>query len=198
VDQDGRSYDIHHIDGDRTNNSILNLVALSIQDHFDVHYIQGDWRACTKIAQKMKLSHEEISMLVSKQQKERIANGTHNWVGGEKQKKHQRELVASGRHHFLNSEVQSKINYLKVKNGTNSWAGQKGSEQSKAVQAKRIAEGTHHFLGKNNPVYKQIEEGRHPLALYAKNQKKQTCPKCHKTMNIGNYVKWNHGEKCEG
>jgi len=48
-DQDGRSYDIHHIDGDKTNNSILNLVALSIQDHYDVHYIQGDYGACYKI-----------------------------------------------------------------------------------------------------------------------------------------------------
>lgn len=38
-DSNGRSYDIHHIDGDKTNNSILNLVALSIQDHYDVYYI---------------------------------------------------------------------------------------------------------------------------------------------------------------
>lgn len=194
-DDTGRSFDIHHIDGDRTNNSILNLVALSIQDHYDVHFIQGDWRACTKIAQKMHLSHEEISNLVRKQQQERVAKGVHHWLGGEKQKKHQRKLVASGRHHFQNSEVQRKINLKKVQNGTNPWAGKQGSEQSKKVQAKRLADGTHLFLGKSNPVYAQIANGTHPLANHKHEIK--TCEKCNKTMTIGNYVRWNHGEQCK-
>lgn len=194
MDQDGRTYDIHHIDGDRTNNSILNLVALSIQDHYDVHYIQGDWRACIKLAQKMKLSHKELSMLVSKQQRERIAKGTHNWVGGEYQKKQQRHLVETGRHHFLIPGFQSRINHLKVKNGTNPWAGEQGSKASKERQQKLVDSGKHHFV-KNNPVYKQIANGTHPLANHKHETK--TCPKCNKTMTIGNYIRWNHGEECK-
>jgi hypothetical protein len=143
----------------------------------------------------MKLSHEEISMLVSKQQQERVAKGIHHWMGGEYQKKQQRELVASGRHHFLIPGFQSKVNYLKVKNGTNPWAGKQGSEQSKRVQAKRLADGTHPFLGKSNPVYAQIANGTHPLANHKHEIK--TCEKCNQTMNIGNYVRWNHGEQCK-
>jgi hypothetical protein len=42
VDADGRSFEIHHIDGNRSNNDISNLVALSIQEHYDVHWQQGD------------------------------------------------------------------------------------------------------------------------------------------------------------
>ena len=55
-DENGRSYDIHHIDGNRKNNNIFNLVALSIQDHFNIHYYQGDWAACARISQRMSLA----------------------------------------------------------------------------------------------------------------------------------------------
>lgn len=196
-DEQGRSYEIHHIDGDRTNNHILNLVAITIQDHYDVHYYQGDFAACIKIAQKMKLSPEKISELVSKQQKERVKNGIHHFLGGEIQKEQQRKLIGNGKHHFQNSEYQSKMNRLKTKLGTNPWAGKKGSERSKKLQRKRISEGEHHFIGEKNPVYKQIKEGKHPLAIYAKNaQKRMECPVCKKVMNEGNYIRWNHGQTC--
>jgi hypothetical protein len=62
-DHTGRRYHIHHIDGDRNNNQIRNLVALSIQDHYQIHLTQGDWAACIKLAGQMSWSHEEISKL---------------------------------------------------------------------------------------------------------------------------------------
>lgn len=173
-DENGRSYEIHHIDGNRKNNSIFNLVALSIEDHYNVHYIQKDYGACLRIATKMRKAPSEISDLASKQQ---------------------RNLVDTGRHHFLNGELQSRINYLKVKNGTNPWAGEKGSEQSRKVQKKLLAEGRHHFIGKSNPVYKQLAEGKHPLANHK--HEKKTCPKCNKTMTLGNYIRWKHGSDCQ-
>jgi hypothetical protein len=37
-DSDGRSYDIHHIDGDHSNNHPSNLKAVTIQEHYDIHY----------------------------------------------------------------------------------------------------------------------------------------------------------------
>ena len=42
-DEHGISYDIHHIDGNRSNNSIENLKCVSVQEHFDIHHKQGDW-----------------------------------------------------------------------------------------------------------------------------------------------------------
>jgi len=51
-DENGRSYEIHHIDGNPWNNSKENLVAVSIQEHYDIHERQGDWAACRLIAKK--------------------------------------------------------------------------------------------------------------------------------------------------
>lgn len=36
-DEYGRSYDIHHIDGDRNNNDIENLLCVSIEEHYEIH-----------------------------------------------------------------------------------------------------------------------------------------------------------------
>jgi hypothetical protein len=75
----GRSYDIHHIDGNHSNDDPTNLIAVSIQEHYDIHYAKCDWGACYTIALRIKKSAKLISELASKSNKERIANGTHNW-----------------------------------------------------------------------------------------------------------------------
>lgn len=62
-DSDGRSYEVHHIDGDYTNNHISNLISLSIHEHYEIHYWQGDWAACHAIAQRGIVSVEERSRL---------------------------------------------------------------------------------------------------------------------------------------
>jgi hypothetical protein len=36
----GRTFDIHHIDGNRKNNSIENLICLSLEDHYKIHLNQ--------------------------------------------------------------------------------------------------------------------------------------------------------------
>ena len=67
-DKNGIKFDIHHIDGDRTNNVIENLVALSMDDHYDLHYKQGDWGACKAIdiRRKNKITPEERAELTKK------------------------------------------------------------------------------------------------------------------------------------
>lgn len=60
-DEFGHAFHIHHIDGDRNNNHIDNLIALSAQDHYDTHYAQGDWWACVRLLEKMKRSAVEVS-----------------------------------------------------------------------------------------------------------------------------------------
>lgn len=62
-DSSGRRFHIHHIDGNRNNNQADNLVALSIEDHYQLHYKQGDYAAAIKLAGQMSWSHEEISNL---------------------------------------------------------------------------------------------------------------------------------------
>jgi hypothetical protein len=56
-------YDIHHIDGNHSNNTPTNLKAVSLQEHFDIHYSQGDFAAANRIAQRLGLTKEERSKL---------------------------------------------------------------------------------------------------------------------------------------
>jgi len=65
-DEDGRTYEIHHIDGNRTNNNIENLKCVTIQEHFDIHYAQGEHGACLRIGQRMQLGPDEIALITQK------------------------------------------------------------------------------------------------------------------------------------
>ena len=97
-DESGRSYQIHHIDGDRNNNNISNLKCVSIQEHYNIHFNQGDWGACYLIGRKMKMPIDILSELVRKQQNDRISNGTHNLLG---KNNPVHEKIANGTHNFL-------------------------------------------------------------------------------------------------
>jgi hypothetical protein len=44
--------EIHHRDGDRTNNSLDNLQPVTIQEHYEIHLRQGDILAASFIAEK--------------------------------------------------------------------------------------------------------------------------------------------------
>lgn len=57
--------DIPHIDGNHSNNHIDNLKLVTLQEHYDIHYSQGDYAAAFRIAQRMGLSKEEKSKLAS-------------------------------------------------------------------------------------------------------------------------------------
>ena len=57
--------EIHHIDGDHGNNDVSNLKQVSIEEHYQIHYSQGDWAACLLMSHRMKTSPEEKSKLAS-------------------------------------------------------------------------------------------------------------------------------------
>jgi hypothetical protein len=105
-DSDGRTYEIHHIDGDHSNNVLEDLKAVSIQEHYDIHWAQGDWGACKMIARKMKMSPQLISELASLANHEKIAKGIHHFCDSEWQKQTQDKLVAKGTHHLLGGKIQ--------------------------------------------------------------------------------------------
>jgi hypothetical protein len=66
IDQDGRSFDIHHKDGNHKNNDPNNLIALSIVDHYNAHFLNENWNACILIALRMKKRPHTISELMKK------------------------------------------------------------------------------------------------------------------------------------
>ena len=79
-DENNITYDIHHIDGNRKNNEISNLKAVSLQEHYDIHFNQKDWMACRRILERLDNDPVKKSILLSESNKERIKNKTHNFI----------------------------------------------------------------------------------------------------------------------
>jgi len=71
-DKNGISYDIHHIDGNKANNSIENLKCVTIQEHYDIHLKQGDWLACQAILARIDIDGASISKVASLAQRKRF------------------------------------------------------------------------------------------------------------------------------
>jgi len=135
-DEEGRSYEIHHIDGNRSNNDINNLKCVSIQEHYDIHYSQKDWGACLLLSKRMKLSVKEKSELAKYNVQQQLYNGRHPWQT-EKYKKSQSIKMSSEQNPFFGGKIQSESNQ------------------------KRLKDQTHHLLGTNSNK-KMLEKGLHP------------------------------------
>lgn len=52
-DNEGFSYEIHHIDGNHKNNSLDNLKLVTIREHLQIHLEQEDWFAAALIAKRI-------------------------------------------------------------------------------------------------------------------------------------------------
>lgn len=210
-DEIGRSYEIHHIDGNHSNNDPTNLKCVSMQEHYDIHYSQGDHYACLRIAEKLKLSNEEISNLATMNNLKRVKNGTHPFVGGDIQKRR----VADGTHNFLGGDIQRQTNINqwkklgnehplakstkdRIEKGTHNW---QGGENQRIVQNKLVNTGQHHFLNKEwraNEVKRRIDTNTHNFqGPNSPTQVTWECPHCGKIgKGRSNYNK-NHGDRCK-
>lgn len=143
-DEQGRTYEIHHIDGNRKNNDISNLACLPIQEHYSVHLEQGDYAACILIANRMKVDPKLLSELATKNNKERAKQPGYknpfakrpdgssvasdqvlqpDWTSPFKRRPDgssvASDLVKSGEHHLLKRPDGSSLSRDRVKNGTN-------------------------------------------------------------------------------
>jgi hypothetical protein len=175
----GRTYEIHHIDGNHSNNDPGNLVAVTLQEHYDIHYAQGDYGACYfMMVERMNRTPEEISKIASKQQLARVANDTHHLLGG----KIQRKLVKDGTHHLLGPSVNNK----RLAEGTHHFLD---SEKQRKNQIKRVKEGTHHLLGSQH-AYDRLANGTHP------SQCKISCLHCKKVTDLSHFNKY-HRDNCK-
>lgn len=182
----GRSYEIHHKDGDHTNNDPTNLIAVTLQEHYDIHYAQGDYGACYMMAsQRMNRTPEEISHIASLQQQARVAAGTHHLSGGEIQ----RRLVAEGKHHLLSGDIQRRTALKRAAAGTLPGQGPKNPFWGGEIQRRLVVEGKHPLQGSTHNL-NRIKNGNHPSQI------KKTCPHCGKTTSTNTYAQW-HGDKCK-
>jgi len=162
-DADGRRMEIHHIDGKRSNNSLENLQLVTIQEHYDIHYSQGDWGACQSIVNRMKISTQEKSKLCSE-----LAN----------------KRVAAGTHHFQDPEFIRADSARKSKNRRGENHPLFGKKMSKEVTTKQsiahrklVEQGLHHLQQEDHKVrmrtkaLAEIESGTHVFQQVETKQK---------------------------
>lgn len=171
-DENGRSYEIHHIDGNHSNNHIDNLICVSIQEHYDIHYKQGDWAACSLITSRMNISPEEQSRLASELVRKSVAEGTHNFLGG---------------------EVSRRSNAKRITNGTHNLLGKNNPTHE------RVINGTHNFQDREwarERTRKRIESGNHNFFSDHPTKQKVSCPHCNKVGSRPQMLQW-HFDNCK-
>lgn len=190
VDQLGRSYDIHHIDGNRKNNSPNNLKAVSIQEHFDIHYSQKEYGAALRISARLAMTAEERSNIATEENRRRVKNGTHHFLDREKARERELRKVANGTHSLLGGDITRAANARRIAEGTHNF---QDSDAARARVMRQINAGTHNFVT-NNPgpaaTKRSIENGTH------NSFSKLTCPWCNKTGSLPNMKRW-HFDNCK-
>ena len=181
VDSDGRTYEIHHIDGNHENNNPSNLKAVTIQEHYDIHYKQKDYMACYMISLRMDKTPEELSELSKKVAKERDKNGKPRFFSTPEGKEYNKKMLENKTHPLQGRNEEKRQRTLK-----------QHAEGRHPMQL-ALKNGTHPFSGgevqrKNNQ--RLLAEGKHI------NQINRTCPHCGKNGNGPVMLKW-HFNNCK-
>lgn len=144
-DSQNRSYEIHHIDGNHSNNSLDNLQLVTIQEHYEIHFNQKDYGACNQILLRMNLPPSELSRRISESNRLRV--GDKNPFYG---KKHTVETINLIKSKLTNKTYGPRSESTKTAI-SNALSGKvKTSEHKKSIKA---AHNTQEYLDK---MYKRI------------------------------------------
>jgi hypothetical protein len=212
----GRTYEIHHIDGNRDNNNCNNLKAVTLQEHYDIHYSQGDYAACKLMKlQRMNKTPEEISELSRlhsvkqfregnsplqrpdvvnrslKTNREKLENGTHAFCDQELRKQQNKERLENGTHPFSKREDGSSLGrdngIQMMADGSHPFLD---SEWHKEQSKKKRERGTHNFKG-GDIQRNRVKNGTHP------SQVKWTCEYCGLSGKGKGNLTRSHGKNCK-
>ena len=193
-DKDGRSYEIHHIDGNHSNNDPTNLKCVTIQEHYDIHYSQGDWSACQLILTRMNKTPSEISKecsdLATKSNLKRSKNGTNPFTGEQ------------------GSVLSKQVQRSRIDAGTHNFVGEQGSIHSTKLNLRLLAEGRHpsqnpNSMQKLSTSMKNLAvTGDHPAQISMRNgthpsQQKWVCPHCMRSGKGMSNAKRHHFDNCK-
>lgn len=137
-DEKGRGYEIHHIDGNHSNNLPWNLKLVTIEEHYAIHFEQQDWGACLLMAKRMILDPIEFSRISKLSNKLRVEDRTHHLL-----KDNRKESVRYG---GITSETASRVNSKRVEDRTHNWLKDKNGN---SLSSERVKKRTHNWLKEN-------------------------------------------------
>lgn len=155
VDENGRTFDIHHIDGNRNNNDISNLIAVSLAEHYEIHERQNDKAACLRLAARMNMSPEKMSELSRESNLSRVKDGTHPFLGPSMNKKR----IDAGTHNWLDGNRAREFQLQRLRDGVHSFYGKGDIVRQRNLE--RVANDTFHMCKPDNPMRKAVENGTH-------------------------------------
>jgi hypothetical protein len=109
-DENGISYQIHHIDGNRFNNNIENLMCVSIMEHYEIHLKQGDFAAAHVIKTKMENYEQSLGWNHKDETKQKISKSLKGrYIRNEESIKRQIESRIKNGTIKLKEETKNKI-----------------------------------------------------------------------------------------
>lgn len=149
TDELGRSYDIHHKDGNRENNSIDNLECVSIEEHYNIHLKQKDYFAAKLVGYR---AGKDISKLSGYTHSEKTKEQIRKKLKGQKRKPETLEKISKS----LKGKVCSREAVEARKQGLKKYyqeaaeaeLGKRWKKISEAHRGKILKESTKEKLGK--------------------------------------------------
>jgi hypothetical protein len=190
------AHDIHHKDGDFNNNDITNLVAVSIEEHYNIHYQQGDWGACSAIAWRLKMDPAERLRLVRLANKSRIGIPRPDMIGN-KNPMHD-PIIAKKVSDFQKGKTKDRDHRAAMSVAAKDRATIKitcehCNKKTNDVNYTRW-HGSKCLLNPNLSLTDKIRTSQ--FTTNNPSNTKIACDHCGVTVGLGNYARW-HGDKCK-
>ena len=214
---DNRIYHIHHIDGNRKNNDISNLLCVSPYEHFLIHLNNKEYMSAHAIYIKYlneteKEKHKDVSKLAANQ-RDNSNIGFNNPETYKKIFDKQNERIRNGEFHLQSGKIQSETNKKRVALGIHNFQQQKSKDAVKQRNTQMLQNKTHPFLNEENRSdwalkYKTCQYcgyiGRGVGFLYNhdmfcienKFNRRETCLVCNAKLHPS-IIKRYHNEKCK-
>lgn len=190
LDKNGRRCDIHHVDGNKNNNDISNLKCVSVQEHYDIHYKQGDWEACRALGLRLNLTSEELKEVYSK-----IAETQRGKRKGPFPKvncKHCDRLISTNTIKMHELQCSSNPEKVFIPNSKNSvrYTGIKRAPYKEGIRKPNVSKA---LTGRSIP-----EEVKQKIktTLTGKKYEKLKCPYCNKKGGLNVMKRW-HFDNCK-
>jgi hypothetical protein len=182
LDTEGRTYEVHHIDGNHSNNSLDNLIALPIRLHHLIHLEQGDFTAANLIAKRMQ-TLEYASGFTGKPLSEEHKRAIGDAQRGKPKSQETRDKI---RKSLQGRKVSEETIEKRIKVRT----GKKYNKEPKLEKVKI----------KTKKVYTEPRSEEHTnnirIALIGTVQPTLECPHCGKIGGAGAITRW-HFDNCK-
>lgn len=176
TDELGRSYEIHHIDGNRKNNHLSNLMCVSIEEHYNIHLNQyletgyhKDMAAARILAGKLGKSADELKGYSISNETKRKISKTLTGVSHSKERVEKMKNSLKG-YKWSDSDIESRSRGIRkyYKEASKDELRSRWDKISESHKGKVLSDSTREKLSKHNSkhsddvvlrIAKMIEDG---------------------------------------